>query len=131
MRSMKESREDYLEAILILNRKRPEDVRPVDVANYLELTKPSVTRAMGELEKEGHVVRNAKGRILLTESGKRIAENVYEKHCVITELFQKCASVPEKTAELDACKVEHVISDETFRGLKEYLSRNTEKEENK
>ena len=52
MRSMKESREDYLEAILILNRKRPEDVRPVDVANYLELTKPSVTRAMGELEKE-------------------------------------------------------------------------------
>ena len=77
MRSMKESREDYLEAILILNRKRPEDVRPVDVANYLELTKPSVTRAMGELEKEGHVVRNAKGRILLTESGKRIRKLCY------------------------------------------------------
>lgn len=86
---MKESREDYLETILVLNRKSPDDVRPVDVANHLGITKPSVTRAMTELEKEGHIRRNEKGRLLLTESGREIAEKVYEKHCVITQLFSK------------------------------------------
>ena len=118
---MKESREDYLETILILNKKSPGDVRPVDVANHLGITKPSVTRAMTELEKDGHIIRNEKGRLLLTESGKKIAENVYEKHQVIKKLFSKCANVSEKTAESDACKVEHVISEETFQGIKSYL----------
>lgn len=118
---MKESREDYLETILILNKKSPGDVRPVDVANHLGITKPSVTRAMTELEKDGHIIRNEKGRLLLTEAGKKIAENVYEKHQVITKLFSKCANVSEETAESDACKVEHVISEETFQGIKSYL----------
>ena len=118
---MKESREDYLETILILNKKSPGEVRPVDVANHLGITKPSVTRAMTELEKNGHITRNEKGRLLLTESGREIAENVYEKHQVITKLFAKCANVSEETAESDACKVEHVISEETFRGIKSYL----------
>ena len=118
---MKEPREDYLETILVLNRKSPEEVRPVDVANHLGITKPSVTRAMTELEKEGHVIRNEKGRLLLTQSGKEIAEKVYEKHCVITQLFSRCANVSEETAESDACKVEHVISEETFQGIKSYL----------
>ena len=118
---MKESREDYLETILVLNKRAPGDVRPVDVANHLGITKPSVTRAMAELEKEGHIRKNEKGRLLLTESGKAIAENVYEKHCVITKLFSKCANVSEETAESDACKVEHVISEETFQGIKSYL----------
>ena len=118
---MKESREDYLETILILNKKSPGEVRPVDVANHLGITKPSVTRAMTELEKDGHITRNEKGRLLLTESGRKIAENVYEKHQVITKLFAKCANVPEETAESDACKVEHVISEETFQGIKSYL----------
>ena len=111
---MKESREDYLETILLLNRKSPEEVRPVDVANHLGITKPSVTRAMTELEKDGHVIKNEKGRLFLTQSGK-------EKHCVITQLFSRCANVSEKTAESDACKVEHVISEETFQGIKSYL----------
>ena len=118
---MKESREDYLETILLLNRKSPEEERPVDVANHLGITKPSVTRAMTELEKEGHVIKNEKGRLFLTQSGKEIAEKVYEKHCVITQLFSRCANVSEKTAESDACKVEHVISEETFQGIKSYL----------
>ena len=119
---MKESREDYLETILVLNRKSPGDVRPVDVANHLGITKPSVTRAMTELEKEGHVMRNEKGRLLLTESGQEIAEKVYEKHQVITKLFSTCANVSEETAETDACKVEHIISEETFQGIKNYLN---------
>lgn len=118
---MKESREDYLETILILNKKSPGDVRPVDIAHHLGITKPSVTRAMTELEKDGHIKRNEKGRLLLTESGKEIAENVYEKHQVITKLFSTCANVSEETAESDACKVEHVISEETFQGIKNYL----------
>ena len=118
---MKESREDYLETILLLNRKSPEEVRPVDVANHLGITKPSVTRAMTELEKDGHVIKNEKGRLFLTQSGKEIAEKVYEKHCVITQLFSRCANVSEKTAESDACKVEPVISEETFQGIKSYL----------
>ena len=118
---MKESREDYLETILLLNRKSPEEVRPVDVANHLGITKPSVTRAMTELEKDGHVIKNEKGRLFLTQSGKEIAEKVYEKPCVITQLFSRCANVSEKTAESDACKVEHVISEETFQGIKSYL----------
>ena len=118
---MKESREDYLETILVLNQKSPDDVRPVDVANHLGITKPSVTRAMTELEKEGHVRRNETGRLLLTESGREIAEKVYEKHQVITQLFSRCANVSEETAETDACKVEHVISEETFQGIKNYL----------
>ena len=118
---MKESREDYLETILLLNRKSPEEVRPVDVANHLGITKPSVTRAMTELEKDGHVIKNEKGRLFLTQSGKEIAEKVYEKHCVIAQLFSRCANVSEETAESDACKVEHVISEETFQGIKSYL----------
>ena len=118
---MKESREDYLETILLLNRKSPEEVRPVDVANHLGITKPSVTRAMTELEKDGHVIKNEKGRLFLTQSGTESAEKVYEKHCVITQLFSRCANVSEKTAESDACKVEHVISEETFQGIKSYL----------
>ena len=73
---------------------------------------------MTELEKEGHIRRNEKGRLLLTESGREIAEKVYEKHCVITQLFSRCANVSEETAESDACKVEHVISEETFERLK-------------
>ena len=115
------SLEDYLETILFLNKKSPGEVRPVDVANHLGITKPSVTRAMTELEKDGHITRNEKGRLLLTESGREIAENVYEKHQVITKLFAKCANVSEETAESDACKVEHVISEETFKGIKSYL----------
>ena len=118
---IQQSAEDYLETILLLNRKSPEEVRPVDVANHLGITKPSVTRAMTELEKEGHVIKNEKGRLFLTQSGKEIAEKVYEKHCVITQLFSRCANVSEKTAESDACKVEHVISEETFQGIKSYL----------
>ena len=118
---MKESREDYLETILLLNRKSPEEVRPVDVANHLGITKPSVTRAMTELEKEGHVIKNEKGRLFLTQSGKEIAEKVYEKHCVITQLFSRCANVSEKTAESDACKVEHVISEESFNAIKKHI----------
>ena len=118
---MKESREDYLETILILSKQKAQ-VRSIDVANELGYSKPSVTRAMTELEKEGHIRRNEKGRLLLTESGREIAEKVYEKHCVITQLFSRCANVSEETAESDACKVEHVISEETFQGIKSYLN---------
>lgn len=72
--------------------------------------------------KRGAYQKKRKGRLLLTESGREIAEKVYEKHCVITQLFSRCANVSEETAESDACKVEHVISEETFQGIKSYLN---------
>ena len=123
---MKESREDYLETILVLNRKSPDDVRPVDVANHLGITKPSVTRAMTELEKEGHIRRNEKGRLLLTESGREIAEKIYERHLFLSEWLERLG-VDAAIAASDACKMEHVISSESFEAIKNHINLNSKK----
>lgn len=117
---MKESRENYLEAIFILSKKQNSPVRPVDVAKELDVKRPSVSRAISILKEEGYVYYE-EGCLRLTETGKQIAEKVYEKHEVLTKFFTKHARVKLSIAEMDACRAKHVISDETFQGIKRYM----------
>ena len=116
---LQESGEMYLEHILVLREKQGA-VRSVDVAAESGYSKPSVSRAMGLLREAGLISIDAGGYITLTEEGEKVAGSVYERHRVLTDLFQKMG-VPEKTAEDDACKIEHVISEETFQALKKCL----------
>ena len=108
--------EDYLEAVLMMQ-KRHGYVRCVDVAEHLGVKKPSVSRAVKELSKSGHLVKNADGTLSLTELGLQFAEQIYEKHRFFTEQLI-AAGVDPKTAEQDACGIEHVISAESFQKLK-------------
>ena len=114
---MQESGEMYLETILVLSKKLP-NVRSIDVANYMNYSKPSVSRGVGILKEDGHVIMDDSGFLTLTESGRAIAEKIYERHLVLTDLLERIGVTPE-TAAADACRVEHVISDETFEKLKE------------
>lgn len=108
--------EDYLEAILMIKQQHGY-VRCVDVAEQLGVKKPSVSRAVKELSKSGHLVKNADGTLSLTETGLQLAEQIYEKHRFFTERLI-AAGVDPKTAEQDACGIEHVISSESFQKLK-------------
>ena len=109
--------EDYLEAVLMMQ-KRHGYVRCVDVAEHLGVKKPSVSRAVKELSKSGHLVKNADGTLSLTEQGLQLAEQIYEKHRFFTERLI-AAGVDPKIAEHDACSIEHAISAESFQKLKE------------
>ena len=109
--------EDYLEAILMIKRQHGY-VRCVDVAEQLGVKKPSVSRAVKELSKSGHLVKNADGTLSLTKLGVQIAEQIYEKHQFFTRQLIE-AGVPEDIAKEDACKLEHVVSETTFSKLKE------------
>lgn len=115
---MQESGEMYLETILILSEKSP-FVRAIDVGEYMGFSKPSVSRAMKLLREEGHIEVADSGAITLTESGKKIAKSIYERHQVISKLLMRIG-VSEQTAVDDACRVEHYISDETFNALKKF-----------
>ena len=108
--------EDYLEAVLMMQ-KRHGYVRCVDVAEHLGVKKPSVSRAVKELSKSGHLVKNADGTLSLTELGLQFAEQIYEKHLFFTQQLLEVGISPE-LAELDACRMEHVISQESFEHLK-------------
>ena len=108
--------EDYLEAVLMMQ-KRHGYVRCVDVAEHLGVKKPSVSRAVKELSKSGHLVKNADGTLSLTELGLQFAEQIYEKHLFFTKQLI-AAGVDPETAEADACRIEHIISDESFSRLK-------------
>ena len=108
--------EDYLEAVLMMQ-KRHGYVRCVDVADQLGVKKPSVSRAVKELSKSGHIMKTANGTLSLTEQGLQLAEQIYEKHRFFTKQLLD-AGVDPKTAESDACRIEHVISKETFERLK-------------
>ena len=114
-----ESGEDYLEAILVIKKEKG-NVRSIDIANHLNYSKPSVSRAMSILKEKGFIVIE-KGIIELTESGRKIAEATYEKHVVFTNFFTQIG-VDEKTASQDACKLEHAISEKTFECLKKYIN---------
>ena len=105
-----ESIEDYLETILILSRRLPA-VRSIDVANELNFSKPSVSVAMKNLKEKNQITVSEQGFIYLTESGKEIAEMIYERHLLISSWLEKLG-VPAETAVQDACKIEHVISKE-------------------
>ena len=108
--------EDYLEAILMIKQQHGY-ARCVDVAEQLGVKKPSVSRAVKELSKSGHLVKKADGTLSLTEAGLQLAEQIYEKHRFFTERLI-AAGVDPKTAEQDACGIEHVISAESFQKLK-------------
>ena len=114
-----ESGENYLETILILE-KRNGIARSVDVANELNFSKPSVSRAVSILKAAGLVEIGAINQLVLTEEGRKIAENIYERHCVIKNYLIQIG-VSEKTASEDACRMEHVISEEAFEKIKALL----------
>lgn len=116
--TVRESGEMYLEAILVLAKKSGY-VRSIDVSEYLGYSKPSVSRAMGILRDGGYILVEKDGAITLTDSGKKLAETIYERHTVLSELLIRLG-VDEKTATDDACRIEHVISDESFQAIKQY-----------
>lgn len=119
--SYNESSENYLETILILSKKRPV-VRSVDVANELGFKKSSVSIAMKNLREKEHITVTEEGFIYLTASGKAIAEEVYERHEVLSAALEKLG-VPKEIADEDACKMEHILSPESFHALKELFSK--------
>ena len=109
--------EDYLEAVLILQKKLGM-VRSVDVARYMEVSKPSVCYAVGTLREGGFLTTDENHYLHLTDLGQDVAEKIYERHCFFTEQLI-AAGVDPETAEADACRIEHIISDESFSRLKE------------
>ncbi|WP_138268271.1 metal-dependent transcriptional regulator [Anaerofustis stercorihominis] len=111
------SGEDYLEAILVLHKKMGM-VRSVDVARYMEVTKPSVCHAVATLRDGGFLIMDEDRFLHLTDVGREVAEKIYERHCFFTEQLI-AAGVDPKTAEADACRIEHIISNESFARLKE------------
>lgn len=115
---IQESAENYLEAILMLHKKNG-SVRSIDVAHYTGFSKPSISRAVGLLRDNGYVAIDQNGLLCLTEAGLAIAENIYERHTVLTALLTALGVSPETAAE-DACRIEHVISEETFSKIKEH-----------
>ncbi|MBQ1376958.1 MAG: metal-dependent transcriptional regulator [Lachnospiraceae bacterium] len=113
---MQESGEMYLETILVLSRQKPR-VRAIDIAEYRHYSKPSISRALGILKNDGYINVDPDGHITFTEKGQTIAEKIYERHVVLSELL-KAIGVSEETAVDDACRVEHDLSDETFDAIK-------------
>ena len=114
-----ESAENYLETILILSRKLTQ-VRSIDVVNEMNFSKPSVSVAMKNLRQQGYVTMDENGYIRLTASGQELAESVYERHTVISDFLIKIG-VNADIATEDACRIEHVLSPETFTALKKYV----------
>ena len=115
-----ESAENYLEAILALGEKGP--VRSIDVAQHLNFSKPSVSRAMSLLRENGYVVMDAGGFLTLTESGMEIAQRIYERHLLITKWLVHLGVSVETAAE-DACRIEHDLSVESFDALRSHINR--------
>lgn len=115
---LQESGEMYLESILVLSREG-KTVRSIDVSEYMGFSKPSVSRAISLLKNGGYVTMEQDGHLKLTESGLAVAENIYEKHTLLTK-FLMDLGVDEETATEDACKMEHVISDTSFAAIKKH-----------
>ncbi len=119
--AMYESGEMYLETIYILSQKSSA-VRSIDVGEYMGYSKPSVSRAVGLLKKDGYITTDKTGYITLTEAGRALAERIYERHTVLTGLFVNLG-VSEAVAAEDACRIEHCISDETFAAIKAHMKK--------
>lgn len=113
------SRDDYLKALLVLQKKMGQ-VRSVDLANYLDVSRASVCRAVSGLEESGYILMEADHHLSFTEKGRQIAENIYERHCFFTRHLMD-VGVDSVTAEEDACRLEHAISEKSFRMLKQAL----------
>ncbi len=116
---LQESGEMYLETILILSKKNP-SVRSIDIVEYMGFSKPSVSRAIGLLKAGGYVNMDKDGHLTLTELGYEVAGKMYERHNILTKFFSSLG-VDQETAEDDACKIEHHISDATFEAIKSHL----------
>ena len=118
--SLLESGENYLETILMLSKKLPV-VRAVDISNELGFKKSSVSVAMKNLREKEHITVTDAGFIYLTDSGKQIAQMIHERHELLAAWLTKLG-VPEKIASEDACKLEHVLSKESFEAIKDYIN---------
>lgn len=117
--NLQESGEMYLESIYVLTRNN-KNVRSIDVVEYMGFSKPSVSRAIGLLKNGGYVTVDKDGFLSLTEIGLEVSEKIYERHDIISK-FLISIGVSEEAASNDACKIEHVISDESFEAIKKKL----------
>ncbi|MFW5780215.1 MAG: metal-dependent transcriptional regulator [Bacillota bacterium] len=120
MSKLFESGENYLETILRLKKELGE-VRSIDIATALDYSKPSISRAVGIMKKGGYITVDSNGYIHFTEKGLLRARAIYERHRLITKYLTVVLGVDKETAEEDACKIEHIISDKTFDAIKNYL----------
>ena len=119
--ALHESAEMYLETIYVLSKERGM-VRSIDVAEHMGYSKPSISRAMGLLKQGGYVVVDDDGFLQLTDTGLEVAQKVFERHTIVSR-FLISLGVAEETAVEDACKIEHVISDESLAAIKAYLEK--------
>ena len=116
---LQEAGEMYLESIYVLT-KKSNAVRSIDVCEYMGYSKPSVSRAIGLLKSGGYVTVDSEGHLSLTQIGKEVAQKIYERHTMLTELLVRLG-VSRETASEDACKIEHVISEETVTAIRNYV----------
>lgn len=116
---MHESGEMYLETILILGKKN-NTVRSIDIAEEMGFSKASVSRAVSKLKQDAYIIVDSDGHIALTEKGHELASRIYERHVVLTKLLADLG-VDEEVAAADACRMEHVICDETFEAIKQHI----------
>ncbi len=121
---IQESGEMYLETILLLSKKGA--VRSLDIAEYMEYSKPSVCRAVGILKNGGFITVDKSGYITLTDAGFERASKIYERHTLLTDFLQRLG-VSAETAVEDACKMEHIISDESFDAIKKHVAKQLQK----
>ena len=119
---IQESGEMYIETIFVLT-KESDKVRSIDVCERMGYSKPSVSRAIGILKRDGYITVDSSGYITLTNSGIEIAERMYERHTILAQFLEKLG-VSRETAASDACKMEHIISDETYEAIKNHMTRN-------
>ena len=117
--AVKESGEMYLETIYILSKKQ-QSVRAIDVGTYMGFSKPSVSRAMGLLKDGGFILVDTSGNITLTAEGERSAKSIYDRHTTLTAILMSLG-VDKETATEDACRIEHYISEKTFKAIKKHL----------
>lgn len=117
--NLTKSIEDYLETLYIFELNGEKNIQPLKIANTLNVSKAAVTKAMAKLDEDGYVNKEFYGHISLTDKGREIGSKVYDKHNAIKE-FLLNIGVSEETAEIDCCKIEHTISDETLQKIKEF-----------
>lgn len=117
-----ESGENYLETILVLTKKNG-SVRSIDIADAMQFTKASVSRAMSILKRDNYIIMHPDGSILLTKEGQKKATAVYDRHVTLTRYINEVLGVDVDIAEKDACRIEHIISPETFAGIKAQLTK--------
>ena len=120
--ALQESGEMYLETIHVLS-KSSQHVRSIDISEHMGYSKPSVSRAVSILKQEGYILVDSDGFITLTESGRAVAEKIFERHTLLSGILIRLGVSPEVAAD-DACRIEHAISDESFEAIKRHIQNN-------